>query len=140
MNCFTYAEIQKGHKETFSVTISEEMMSNFYGITGDCSPLHTDEYFTLNLSKMFLGKVVYGMLTASFLSTLAGVYLPGKYSLVHKYEVEFPTPVYVGDTLVFTGEVIKKNDAFKTIDLKIIARNSIGNKVLRGKMRVGVLE
>ena len=141
MNCYTYDEITEGHTSTFSVTITEQMMSNFFVITGDCNPLHTDEgVCDKSNGDGFVGKVVYGMLTASFLSTLAGVYLPGKHSLIHKSEAEFPTPVYVGDTLVFTGEVVNKNDSFRVIELKVTARNGAGKKVLRGKMRVGVLK
>ena len=141
MNCYTYYEIAEGHVETFSVTITEQMMFGFYDITGDCNPLHTDEdYAKKSGGDGFIGKVVYGMLTASFLSTLAGVYLPGKHSLIHKSEAEFPVPVYVGDTLVFTGEIVNKNDSFRVIELKVTARNGAGKKVLRGKMRVGVLK
>ena len=138
LNCYTYDELQVGHTETFSVAITEEMMFNFFRITGDGNPLHTDAAYAQQ--RGHVDRVAYGMLTASFMSTMAGVYLPGKYSLVHRSEAEFPTPVNVGDTLVFVGEVVEKNDHFKTIELKITARNSDGKKVLRGKMRVGVLE
>ncbi len=138
MNCYTYNEISVGDIEAFTVTITDEMMSGFGAITGDMNPLHTDELFASAAG--FKSKVVYGMLMASFMSTIAGMYLPGKHSLIHKIETEFPQPCFVGDTLSITGEVVNKNDTFKTIELKITARNEAEKKVLRGKMRIGVLQ
>ena len=138
MNHYAYKDIIIGHTETFSVMITDEMLSDFHNITSDCNPLHNDAEFAINAG--YKGKVAYGMLTASFMSTLAGVYLPGENSLIHKVEVEFPTPVYVGDMLSFSGEVVRKDDNFKIIELKITAKNSDGKKVLRGKMRVGVIK
>ena len=136
MNSYTYDEIKVGDTETFDVTITDDMMTSFCGITNDMNPLHADEVYAKEAG--FEGKVVYGMLTASLMSTLAGMYLPGRYSLIHKTESEFPAPVFIGDTLTITGEVTSKNDDFKVIELKVTARNGDGKKVLRGKMRVGV--
>jgi len=137
MNNYTYNEIAIGDIETFTATITEDMMSGFRDITGDVNPLHTDEAFATKMK--YDKKVAYGMLTASFMSTVAGVYLPGKYSLIQKVEAEFPSAVYAGDTISFTAEVVDKDDRFKTIELKVVAKNSLGKKVMRGKMRVGVL-
>lgn len=79
------------------------------------------------------------MLTASFLSTLAGVYLPGRYSLIHSVKVEFPKAVFPGDTLMVSGKVKEKDERFKTIQLAVEIRNGEGKKVLRGEMVVGVM-
>ena len=138
LNCYTYDELNIGDTESFTVIITDEMMSDFHNMTGNSNPLHTDENF--EQKSLVGGKNVYGMITASFMSTLAGMYLPGKYSFCHKVEAEFPNPVYVGDTLTFTGEVISKNDDFRLIDLKVTALNNSEKKVLRGKMQVGLLK
>lgn len=137
MNHYSYEEIEKGQKESFTVTVTEEMLTSFCQITGDVNPLHCDTSFARE--KGYKEKVAYGMLTASFLSTLAGVWLPGERSLIHKVEVEFPKPVYVGDCLYVEGVVSEKNDAFGILELKITIRNQENEKVLRGKMRVQVL-
>jgi 3-hydroxybutyryl-CoA dehydratase len=139
LNHYIYDEIALGHTESFSVTITEQMMASFFEVTGDLNPLHTNRDYA-NSTGRFADKVVYGMLTASFLSTLAGTYLPGKYCLIHKTEAEFPSPVYVGDVITFFGEVIRKDDNFKTVELKVTAKNNDNIKVLRGKMRIGVLK
>lgn len=42
MNSYTYEDLKIGQSENFSVTVTEEMMEAFRGITGDYNPLHTD--------------------------------------------------------------------------------------------------
>ena len=58
------------------------------------------------------------MLTASFLSTLAGVYLPGERSLIQSIESKFVNPVYVGDELTIRGIILALNDTVKQIEIK----------------------
>ena len=83
--------------------------------------------------------VVYGMMTASFLSTLAGMYLPGKYSLIHSVEVKYAKPVYLSmGALTVSGEIVEKNDMFHIIKVKVRITDSAGTAVCRGIMRIGV--
>lgn len=81
------------------------------------------------------------MLTASFYSTIAGMYLPGKYSLVHSLEdLSFKKPVYVGDELTVTGKVIDKNDELRLIVLKVSIKNQNKDLVSKAKMKVLVMK
>ncbi len=137
MNTYTYDEIEVGQAESFTVTVTEDMLSSFKAITGDNNPLHNNEDFAR--AKGQPGRVAYGMLTASFLSTLAGVYLPGERSLIQQVEIKFAKPVYIGDTLTVTGQVAEKNDTVQRIELKVTITNQEGAKVLRGKMGVLVI-
>ncbi|MBR4574371.1 MAG: MaoC family dehydratase [Lachnospiraceae bacterium] len=136
MNDLSYEEIEVGHKESFTVTVTEEMMDKFLAITGDVNPLHNDEDYAR--SEGHPGRVVYGMLSASLLSTLAGVYLPGKRSLIHEVKIKFAKPVYIGDTLTVEGTVEEKHDVYSLLMLKATIRNQSGDKVCRAKMQVGV--
>lgn len=138
MNEYKYHDIAVGMEESFTVTLTQEMMAGFQQMTGDSNPLHSDAAFAQE--KGFPDKVAYGMLTASFLSTLAGVYLPGKFSLIHGVEAEFPKPVFVGDRLTVTGRVTEKNDLFRIFIMKVAIYNGAGQKVCRGRMRMGVQE
>lgn len=138
MNTFTFDEIEIGQKESFSVTITESERDKFREITGDVNPLHNDEEYARSMGHERC--VAYGMLSAAYLSTLAGVYLPGKNSLIQKTEVNFRKPVYVGDTLTISGEVTDKNETFKVIEVKTEMKNQDGVKVLKGKMEIAVAE
>ncbi len=138
MNHYTYDEIEVGHEESFSTVITEEMMSSFRNITGDENPLHNTKHYAE--SKGYPTNVCFGMLTASFLSTMAGVYLPGERSLIHRVETDFVSPVLLGDTLNITAKVQKKMDTFRAIVLHVSFKNQNGLEVCRAKMRVGVLD
>ncbi|MBQ9134496.1 MAG: MaoC family dehydratase [Lachnospiraceae bacterium] len=137
MNRYSFEEIEKGMEESFQVNVTPDMLEKFKEITGDINPLHTDEVFAKE--KGYDNTVVYGMLTASFLSTLAGVYLPGEKSLIHSVETKFVKPVFVGDTLTISGKVAEKNELFSVFTLKVTITNQHGEKVLRGSMQIGVL-
>ena len=137
MNKYTFDELFDGMKESFTVVITDKMMDSFREMTGDINPLHSsDEYAK---EKNFDSKVVFGMLTSSFLSTLAGVYLPGKRSLIREVDVKMKKPVYVGDELTVSGEVCDINRELNIFYIKAMITNQNGEKVLRGKMQMGIL-
>lgn len=137
MNEYTYETLSIGIEEKFVIEIKEDMMNIFLSITGDENPLHNDESFARHVG--FSKRVVYGMLTSSFLSTLAGVYLPGKYSLIHQVETKFVRPVYIGDVLTVSGRVTELFDSVKQMSMKVVIVNQKGETVLRGTMKVGFL-
>lgn len=138
MNEYSYSDLYVGYETGFEVVISETMLERFKDITGDNNPLHTDRAYAE--SKGYPQCVVYGMLTASFLSTLAGVYLPGEKSLIHSVETKFLKPVFVGDRLYIRGEVLEKHDLFRLLTLRVLIVNQNKEKVLKGRMKVGVLD
>ena len=139
MNSYSFDELDIGREESFSVTVTEEMMADFLKITGDVNPLHNDETFAQ--TKGFDHKVVYGMLTASFFSTLAGVYIPGEKCLIEEVNYKFTKPVYVCDELTVSGKISERDERIKQLTLKVrIKRKTDDATVIRGSMTVGVLE
>ena len=137
MNNYKFDELTVGMTESFKVLITEEMLEAFKGITGDVNPLHNDEEFAK--AKGHPGRVAYGMLTASFLSTLAGVYIPGERSLIQQVETKFAKPVYIGDELTVTGEITELVESVQRLELKVTITNQDGKKVLRGTMGILVV-
>ena len=134
MNHYRLADLTPGVTESFTVTITEEMMAQFYAITGDNSPIHMDADYAAG--RGYPGRVVYGMLGASFLSTLAGVYLPGEHCLLHGVDLKFAKPIFIGDTLTVTGVVDEVNDTFRETSIV----NQDGKKVTRAVIRAGVAQ
>lgn len=137
MNCFTYEELSVGQTAEFSRKISVDMMAKFCEISGDVNPLHNDKDFAQK--KGYPSRVVYGMLTASLYSCLAGVHLPGENCLLQSVYTDFLSPVFVGDTLTVTGKVVEKNYSVRQLVIKAVIRNQDGRKVSRAKIEVGVL-
>ena len=138
MNHYRLADLTRGVTESFTGTITEEMMAQFYAITGDNSPIHMDADYAAG--RGYPGRVVYGMLGASFLSTLAGVYLPGEHCLLHGVDLKFAKPIFIGDTLTVTGVVDEVNDTFREITIKASIVNQDGKKVTRAVIRAGVAQ
>ena len=136
MNHYTLSELAVGQSESFTVTVTQEMMEDFYRLTGDDSPIHRSEEYAAG--RGYPGRVVYGMLGASFFSTLAGVYLPGEHCLLHGVEAQFARPVFIGDTLTVKGTVTEVNDTLKEITVKAEIFNQEGKKVTRGLYRAGL--
>ena len=137
MNKYKFEELSVGMSESFDVTITEDMLSKFRDITGDVNPLHNDTEFAV--SKGHPSRVAFGMLTASFLSTLAGVYIPGERSLIQQVETKFANPVYIGDELTVKGEITELIESVQRLELKVTITNQNGKKVLRGKMQILVV-
>jgi hypothetical protein len=131
MNSHTYGELQIGHIESFTSILTKREMECFCEITGDTNPRHTE------------CGVVYGMLTASYLSTLAGMYLPGKHSLILGVDVDFPNPHSMADNesvITVTGKVADKSDVCRLLILNVQIIGADGKKLLRGSMKVQVTE
>jgi len=138
MNAYRFADIHPGLSHSFQVTVTAVMMEKFRDISGDCNPLHTDPAFAASYG--YREQVVYGMLTASFYSTLVGMHLPGKNALFHGADISFTAPVFPGDTLIVFGEVVSIHTAFRQIELRAQITNQHGKKVSRARIRTGIHE
>lgn len=116
MNHYSFEEIKIGMQEQFQVQITEEKMKMFALISGDYNPMHIDEQYAKKHG--FRNRIVYGMLTSSLYSALVGMYLPGEKCLLNKYSVDFKNPVYIGDKISVTGEVIDKREGTHRVKIK----------------------
>ena len=104
---YTFDEIKIGQSKKFQITITESMVNDFAKISGDFSPIHMDEIYAKSTS--FKKRVVHGMLLASFLSRVDGMYLPGKHALYFSQNIEFRNPCFIDDELTIESKVIDKS-------------------------------
>lgn len=134
MKHYNFEDIEIGMTESFKSSITEEKMELFATLSGDLNPMHVDA----NYAKMggYKDRLVYGMLASSFYSTLVGMYLPGEKCLLNKCDVDYRKPVYIGDELVITGEVIDKRAATRRIKIKAKAINQEGVTVNTAEITV----
>ena len=138
MNSYLFSEIKEGLKESFSVEITDEVIKSFISVCGDTNPLHVDSDYAK--SKGFESCLVHGMLVSSFYSTLCGMYLPGKYCVLHGIDISFAKPVFSGDILDISGEVKYINEAYKQLEIKSIISNHKGQKVSKATIKAGVID
>ena len=138
MNEYKFEDLRIGQEESFCFEITAEKMDAFGKLVGDYNPLHSDDFFARKHG--FKDRVVYGMLSASLISTFGGVYLPGKYCLIQQIDSKFIVPVYVGDRLVIKGTVKELNKSVRQAVIKIEMKNQMGEKVIRAILYAGFLE
>lgn len=134
MNKYTIENLREGTTESFEVSITEEMYERFREISGDVNPLHNDTDYAKK--KGYKDKVCYGLLTSSFYSTLAGVYLPGEHSLIHSIDIKFLKPVFAGDKLVITGKVSEIFAEMQMIVVKAKIENQNSKIVSKAAIKI----
>jgi 3-hydroxybutyryl-CoA dehydratase len=138
MNEYKFSDIEIGLEESFEVKIDASKMDKFLDISNDINPLHVDSNYAKK--KGFPGRVVYGLLTSSFYSTLVGVHLPGKHCILQGIDIQFSKPVYIGDALKISGKVSYINEAYKQIEIRAFITNQNNEKVSKATIKTGVLD
>ena len=133
MNSYTYDEIQIGQSASITKTISEYDVYTYAGVTGDFNPAHINAPYAE--STFFKGRIAHGMLIASFVSTVLGMYLPGPGAILISNTANFLAPVHLGDTITATCEVIEKLEKGK-LKLKSTVTNQNGDVVMSGESLV----
>jgi 3-oxoacyl-[acyl-carrier protein] reductase len=118
-------------------TVTQGDIEKFATLTGDDNKLHVNAEFAARTS--FKKPVAHGMLGASFISTVIGTKLPGDGALWFKQSLEFHLPVFVGDTLVVTAEVVKKIPSSQILELRTDIVNQARQKVTSGVAQVRMI-
>lgn len=90
MNHYTLADMTPGRTEEFTVTITAEMMEAFCTITGDVSPIHMDADYAKG--RGYPGRVVYGMLGASFFPPWREFTCPVSIACCTAWSANLPSP------------------------------------------------
>ena len=131
---YTFDEIEIGLTKQFQITITESMIDDFAKLTGDFSPIHMDEDYASTTT--FQKRVVHGMLLASFLSKIDGMYLPGKHALYFSQSLDFRHPCFLGDTITISSVVIDKSSSTKFLKIESKITNQDRKILLSGIGRV----
>lgn len=127
---YTFDEIDIGLTKEFQITITESMVNNFANISGDFSPIHIDEEYAKTTS--FGKRVAHGMLLASFLSRVDGMYLPGKHALYFSQNLEFHNPCFINDKIKISSIVIDKSESTKILKIESKITNQNDKLLLHG--------
>ncbi|HXH41291.1 MAG TPA: MaoC/PaaZ C-terminal domain-containing protein [Thermoanaerobaculia bacterium] len=138
MNEYRWADLAIGMREEFAVVVEPASVDAFAALSGDYNPMHVDP--DTAREDGFRDRLVHGLLTASYYSTLVGIHLPGRYALLHGLNVEFTLPVYPGDTLTVSGAIVFLSEAIRLAEIDAEIRNAEGSRVSKAKIRVGIRE
>ena len=130
----TIEQLKVGDAARFSKTVSESDVYLFAGITGDLNPAHVNEDYAKDT--FFKTRIVHGMLSASFISTVIGTMLPGPGTIYMRQEISFLAPVKFGDTVTAVVEVAEILAEKKQVRLKTYCMNQENTTVVDGEALV----
>ena len=107
-------EIRPGMSDSISHTVTARDIELFGEATGDMNPVHFDEEFAKRT--IFRGRVAHGALTMGFISAVVGTKLPGNGTIFVSANIQFKTPVRIGETVVATATVREINGREAILD------------------------
>lgn len=98
-------DLSPGMRAEFSREVTGLMVEDFASVSGDRNPIHFDEDYARGT--MFRDRIVHGMLSAGFFSTLFGTVMPGQGSVYLKQNLKFVHPVRYGEKVKAMVEVLE---------------------------------
>ena len=96
-------DLKPGMSESFTKTVTERDIELFGEVSGDVNPVHFDEEFAKGT--IFKGRIAHGVLSASYISTVLGMKMPGPGTIFMSLTTRFKAPVRIGDTVTATCTV-----------------------------------
>jgi len=124
-------DFQLGEQASFTKTVTEADVTTFAGLIGDFNPLHVDAEFARK--SRFGRRIAHGMFSGGLISAVLGNKLPGHGAIYLSQQIEFLAPVYIGDTITATVEVIAWRPDKRIITLRTDCHNQDGKQVVAGK-------
>jgi 3-hydroxybutyryl-CoA dehydratase len=125
-----------GQTAELTRTFIEADVQAFATLTGDFNPVHVDAEAAA--ASPFGERIVHGMLTASLLSTVIAMRLPGPGTIYLSQALNFLRPVKLGDTITARVEVTAIDTEKRRLTLATSVRNARGKSVIDGEATVQI--
>jgi acyl dehydratase len=116
-----------GKRATFSKTVTESDVYLFAGITGDLAPMHVDEEYmkkTRYGRRIAHGALAMGLMSNTSTRVLEGV--PGTWVSYGYDRVRFPAPLFIGDTVTVTYEIVERSAAERKTFARVTCTTQTG--------------
>jgi len=124
-------QLSVGQRASRSLTLTAESVQTFAGLTGDHNPLHFDAEFAARTP--FGRLVVQGGLTTGLLHALVAMDMPGPGTVFLSQNWKFTAPVFIGDTITATAEVLSLHASKPVTQLGIRVVRQDDTVVLEGE-------
>ena len=134
MSGYSIKEMYIGMTKSVTKTITESDVYTYAGLIGDINPVHVNAEYAK--TTRFGERIVHGMLTASFFSTLVGMLIPGADAIYMGQTCKFLLPVKFGDTITARAEVTEIIPEKRIAKLHTTVVNQRGELVVDGEATV----
>lgn len=121
-----WEDLAKGLTISLPFSVDESKMRAFAELSGDNSRIHRDADFARRNG--FRDRVAYGALQVAQLSYLVGMHLPGDLGLAANWQIDFRTPLYIGETARIDAEIVHLSEAMRIVKLKFAVM--VGERVV----------
>ena len=129
-----FERLKVGMSECIGKTISEADILSFAGVSLDVNPLHLNEEYAK--TTIFKGRIAHGIIGAGLISAVIGTKLPGEGTIYLSQNLNFLSPVKIGDTIIAKVEILELNQEKKKVVLKTTCTNQDGILVIDGEAKV----
>jgi acyl dehydratase len=123
--------LKTGDRASRSLTISDETIRAFAEVTGDTNPVHLDDDYAAGTR--FGRRIAHGMIAAGLISATLANDLPGPGTVYLNQTLKFKLPVYPGDTVTATVEVLSVRPDKPIVTLATVCTNQNDEVVLAGE-------
>jgi 3-hydroxybutyryl-CoA dehydratase len=130
----TFDEINVGDTAEYSRLVTNREVELFAAVSGDHNPVHLDPEYAQ--TTQFGECIAHGMLTGAFISAAIAMELPGPGTIYLGQNLQFRSPVLLGDTLTVALEVTNKHESKPWVTIATTVRNQDGKDVARGEATV----
>ena len=110
-----FEDLAVGMRATIRKTVENEDVLSFAELSGDHNPIHLSEHFARKTR--FGGRIVHGLYTASLISGVIGMRLPGPGAVYISQTLNFRGPVKIGDIVDVTVEVAELTEKNRRVRL-----------------------
>lgn len=128
--------LQPGDAASRTLTISDETIRAFAEVTGDNNPVHLDDEYAAGTR--FGRRIAHGMIAAGLVSATLANDLPGPGTVYLSQTLKFKLPVYPGDSVTATVEVLSVRPDKPIVTLSTVCTNQDDEVVLDGEAVVMV--
>lgn len=120
-----------GDKASVTRIFTDAEVRKFAEISRDVNPIHLDDDYAAGT--VFEKRIVHGMLVSSVFSALIANELPGNGTIYLNQSLQFKAPVYIGEEITATVEIIKIREDKPIATLKTTCINESGDIAVEGE-------
>lgn len=102
---YYFEDLELGMEASYQKLVTEADINAFAEVTGDKNPVHLDANHAAKT--IFKERIAHGMLTASYISAVFGMELPGPGVIYVSQTLNFRAPVKIGQTVTAKVRVIE---------------------------------